>query len=86
MLRSDRNGKVILPAAQGSHANYEAQPVYQDRGKFHDRIWHYSVPWGVSILPDIADLIILVARLSSGRRYLEHRQLYVYIVPKGANF
>ena len=88
MLRIDRHGKVILPAAQRSHANYEEHPVFKGRGKFHDHIWHYSVPWVVSIHPDIANVILLIARQSSGRRYkfLQRRQLYVYIVPKGADF
>ena len=86
MLRFDQNGNVILPVAQSSHANYEAQPVFQERILFHERIWHYSVPWRVSILANITGQIILVVRLSSGCRYLERRQLYVYIVPEGATF
>ena len=53
---------------------------------FHERFWHYGVPWSVSILAKITGQIILVVRLSSGRAYLEHRQLYVYIVPEGATF
>ena len=88
MLRFDQNGNVILPVAQSSHANYEEQPVFQEIIIFHERIWHYGVPWRVTILADITGQIRIVVCLSRNciNRYTHPDQLYVYILPEGANF
>ena len=67
MLRFDQNGNMILPVAQSSHANYEEQPVYQERIVFHERIHHFGIPWRVSILANITGQIRIVVCLSCNR-------------------
>ena len=86
MLRLDQNGNVILPVAQTCHANYEAQPLYIEETIFHNCIHHFGVPWKVSIHADIVGQLKVVIYLSRGCRYLQRKQLYVYILPAGATF